>query len=138
MVWKRIASGDGVASLRDLPQYEESIAEGQRQKLSLSLRTAVSPSVLEALQSRLEQAGVAEARVEGTGAGMDITFRKGFPFLAVVVAAVLGLIVLAILIVGWQFFKEAAEVLPQPVMIVGVIVGIVLLAVIAFAVWRRA
>lgn len=136
-MWTRVASGDGVGSLTNLPQYEDTIAEGQRQKLSLALRVPVSSSILETLQTRLEQAGVTEATVEGTGTGVDIIFRKGFPFLAVVVAAVLGLIVLAILIVGWMFFKEVAEVLPQPVIIIGAIVGIVLLAVVAYTVWRK-
>lgn len=136
-MWKKVTSGDGISSLSTLPRYEDTIEEEQRQKLSLNLRTSVSPDVIDTLQSKLEQAGVAEASVAGTGTGIDVTFRKGFPFLAIVVAAVLGLIVLAILIIAWQFFKEVKEVLPQPVIIVGAVVGIILLAVIAYTVWRR-
>lgn len=136
-MWKLVTSGAGAGSLVNLQNYEEELEEGQRGKVSLALHLSVSSSIAEELESKLREAGVIEAEVSTEGNKLDIQFRKGFPWLAVIVAAVLGLIVLAALIVSWQFYKEVAEVAPQPLIIIGIIVGIALIAVVAYILARR-
>lgn len=134
-MWKQVTQGESATSLHQLEGYEEAIDEGQRMRLDLNLRITPSVDIVETLQNTLQGRGM-PATVQALGNTIRVTARKGFPWLVILVAAVLGLIVLAILIVSWQFFKEVAEVLPQPVMIVGAIVGIILLVVIALTVYR--
>lgn len=143
-MWEQIASGSGVAGLGSVGRYDEELAEGQRGKLSLTLKSPAAPNIVRELQERLDKAGVLDAEVTPTTPGLDIKYRKGFPFLAVIVAAVLGIIVLAVLITSWQFFKEVKEVaepiieaLPKGVWIAGAIVVIILIALIAFIIIRR-
>ena len=137
IMWKLVTSGGGAGSLANLQNYEEELEEEQRGKLSLALHFPISSGVAEELESKLRGAGVTDAQVFTEGNKLDIQFRKGFPWLAVIVAVVLGLIVLAVLIVSWQFFKEVKEIVPSPVIIIGIIVGIALVAVLAYMLARR-
>lgn len=105
-MWQLIASGEGW-NLASVVGYEDEVAEGQRGKLTLSLQNPLSPAIAEDLQSQLDAQGVTEAQVNTYGNNVDVTYRKGFPWLPVIVAVILGLIVLAILIVSWLFYKEA-------------------------------
>lgn len=105
-MWDLIAEGPGYA-LATIVGYEDQVAEGQRARLSLSLTNPLSPDIASQLQSQLDAQGVAEAQVSTSGNNCAITYRKGFPWLAVIVAVILGLIALAILIVSWQFAKES-------------------------------
>ncbi len=109
MAWEQIASG-GLLDATELGGYEETyIAEGQRGLLQLDLRLAVSPSVANLLQSQLQQRGVSEAQVSTDSPVLNISWRRGFPWLAVIVAIILGLIALAILIAGWRFYREIVQ-----------------------------
>lgn len=134
-MWEQVTYGESAASLHNLENYEDTIAEGQRMKLDLNLRMAPSGDIITMLQDKLQSAGM-PATVQASGNAIRIIARKAFPWLAIIVTAVLGLIVLAILIVSWIFYKEAAKTLPQPMLIIGAIVGVVLLAVIAFTIYR--
>lgn len=105
MAWQTVAEGSG-KTLATIIGYEDQVAEGQRGRLSLSLTNPLSPNIANQLQNQLDAYGVIEAQVSTSGKNCDITYRKGFPWLAIIVAIVLGLMVLAILIVSWQFAKE--------------------------------
>ena len=133
MAWEQIASG-GLLDARDIERYEAYIGEGQRALLEFDLRAPAPDYVVTELQSQLQEAGVREAQVTIGSPLLRVSWRKGFPFLPVVVGIILGLIVLAILIVGWGLFREIAEVVPAPVITGGVIL---VLAVAAMLVWQR-
>lgn len=136
-MWKQVTSGQGGGSLVNLKDYEDELAEGQRGKLSLTLLTSIPSDVVETLEIRLRDAGVAELDLSTSGNTLTIQFRKGFPWLAVIVGVVLGSIVLAALIVSWQFYKEVEKTVPELLIIVAVVVGVILMAVIAYAIARR-
>ena len=137
MAWELVTSGSDVGSLSSLPDYEEQVEEGRRGRLVLDLNTNVPDGIASGLQGALDAAGVTEAKVVASGNELDIQYKKGFPWLPIIVAAVLASIILAILIVAWQFFKEVEEVVPSGIIIVAVIAGIVLVAVIAFILIRK-
>ena len=105
-MWEQVANG-AQSELVQLAQYENLIPEGVRGKLVLTLSTPVPSGEVNKLQTVLDNLGVTAASVSSSSNQISITFRKGFPWLAVIVGAILGLIVLAILIVSWQLFKES-------------------------------
>ncbi len=128
MAYELITAG-GILDLPRLGEYETSMDEEELGLLELDLRLAVSPSISAELESQLQQAGVVDVRVTSASSMLKIYFRKGFPWLAVIAAIILGLIVLAILIIGWRLFKE----LPvgfQPIAGVAILLLIVLGGVI--------
>ena len=133
MAWEQIAN-NGLLDTTDIERYETYIGERQRALLELDLRTPAPNYVVTELQSQLQQAGVKEAQVTVGSSSLRVSWRKGFPFLPVVVGIILGLIVLAILIVGWRLFREVAEVIPAPVITGGVIL---MLVMVAMLVWQR-
>lgn len=135
-MWQHVASSNQ-ADLTRLAGYESLIAEGQRGKVSLILRMPAPLSLSQGLQDKLNEAGVLDAKVTADGKTLDIEFRKGLPWLAVIVAAVIGLTLLIILIVSWQLFKEIKEVVPEPIIIIGAVVVIALVAVLVFMLVRR-
>ena len=133
MAWEQIASG-GLLDARDIERYEAYISEGQRASLELDLRAPAPDYIVSELQSQLQKAGVREAQVTTGSLLLRVSWRKGFPFLSVVVGIILGLIVLAIIIIGWRLFREVAEVIPAPVITGGVIL---MLVMVAMLVWQR-
>lgn len=104
-MWSQIAEGSGINLITAIG-YEDQVDEGQRARFSLSLRNPLSPEIASELQSQLDSEGVTEAQVSTYGNNCDITYRKGFPWLVTIILIILGLVVLAILIVSWQFSKE--------------------------------
>ena len=133
MAWEKVASG-GLLDATDIEKYEAYIGEGQRALLELALRAPAPDYIVAELQSQLQHHGVREAQVTTGSPLLRVSWRKGFPFLPVVVGIILGLIVLAILIVGWRLFKEVAEVVPAPVITGGIILALVIVAMLA---WQR-
>jgi hypothetical protein len=105
-MWQKLAEGTGF-NLASVVGYENEIAEGQRGKLTLNLRSPLDPSWVEWLQQQLDSRGVTEGEVEAWGNNVDITYRKGYAWLPIILLIIAGLIVLAVLIVSWQFAKEA-------------------------------
>jgi len=131
MSWEQVAEGP-FWSLADVGQYEEELPEGSRNLLELDLRLPISQEIVSELESILRDAGVAEVRVTTASPMVKIYWRKGFPWLPVIAAVVLGMIVLAVLIVGWRLLTyigaEAPGAIPL-LLIAGVVLGVAGLAV---------
>jgi len=123
MAWEEVAEG----SVLDLPfidQYEDELAEGSNNLIELDLRLPVSAGVAEELEDILRDLGVEGVRVTTASPMLRIYFSKGFPWLAVIAAALIGSIVLAALIVAWRLFTEVPSALP-----VALILGVGLLTI---------
>ena len=132
-MWQQVRSGS-ITDLGGLKNLEDMFEEGQRGRLDSNLRLPVSQSVAGELQNRLKQTGVEDARVIAAGQQMKIEFRKGFPALAVIAATILALVVLAVLILGWQIFREVVPESLQP--LIGTFGLLVALAVLAALAWN--
>ena len=113
MSYKLVTSG-GLGDLARLKDYEFALDEGQRGLLSLDLRTSVPSSIAKELENQLKQKGVSEARVTTGSPKLNIYFKKGFPWLAVIAATILASAVLAVLIIGWNLFKQVVPTTFQP------------------------
>jgi len=109
--WEEVAEGS-FWQLADLRQYEPYFEEGDRGLLELDLRLPVSEGMAQDLEDKLREAGVADVNVRTASPMLRIFFKKGFPWLAVIAAIVIGLIILAILIVGWRLFREVPGAVP--------------------------
>jgi len=133
-MWELISSG-GITDLTAAEAFEDYVNEGQRARLELDLRTPVSQEVANQLQNELRQRGVAEASVRTGSPRLIIEYRKGFPWLAVILAAVLAIAVLAVLIVGWRIFREVVPVDLQPA--IGTAIIIAVIAVVAMVAYRQ-
>ena len=130
MSWQQIAQGN-VLDLANIDQYDDYIPEGDRGLIKLDLRTSVPQSVANELEDLLKQQGVEDAEVTRGSPRLNIYFRKGFPWLAVIAAIILAMAVIAILIISWKLFKE---VIPEgaqfPVALI--LIGIAGLAVVGY------
>ena len=124
-----IATGSAL-ELGNLGDYEGRLDEGDRGLLELDLRWGVSGQAAGELQSRLSRAGVTDARVARAGSVLRIYWTKGFPWLAVIAAAIVAIIVLIILVVGFRLFREVAKVIPPVPLAIGLIVAAVLTVVV--------
>ncbi len=125
MPYEIIATGNAF-ELTKLSGYEEQFAEQDRGVLELDLRLPVSQNIASQLEDKLRQAGVQGLSVVAASPMIRVYFTKGFPWLAVIVAAVLGLIAIVILIVGWRLFREVAAVIPPVPLAIGLIAALVL------------
>lgn len=103
-MWEEIASGSGL-NIATLATHENKVNEGERAKLALTLSNPVSPTTVSSVLRYLQAKEVTDAQVSGSGKEMNITYRKGFAWVAVIIA---GLVLLAIMVVGWRFYHEAA------------------------------
>ena len=109
--WQEVAEGN-FWQLANLSQYEPYFEEGDRGLLELDLRLPISEGVAQDLEDMLIEAGVPDVKVRTASPMLRIFFRKGFPWLAVIAAIIIGLIVLAILIVSWRLFREVPGAVP--------------------------
>lgn len=134
MSYELLASG-GILDAAQLSQYENSLEEGDRGLVELDLRLPVSQSLAGELENKLKQAGVEGVRVTTASPMLRIYFKKGFPWLAVIAAIVLGIVILAVMIVGWRLFKEIVPEGLQP--LVGGLGAILLLGLGAVILARR-
>ena len=134
-MYELIASG-GILEAIQLSQYETYLAEGDRGLLELDLRLPIPQSIASELEDKLRQAGVSDVSVITASPLLRVYFRKGFPWLAIIAAAVLGLIALAILIIGWRLFREVAEVIPIPIL-GGLSLGVVIVLILIILALRR-
>jgi predicted exporter len=131
MGYQLLASGS-ILDAVEVASYDDYLREGERGLLELDLRDAPSQTVVSQLRTTLQSYGVEDVNVSTGSPILRISYRKGLPWLAIIVAAVL---ILAILVVGWRFYKEVfPEGLPTPVS-VGLIVAV--LAAIVLVAWRR-
>ena len=127
------ASG-GIFDVDTISQYEQMLGEGDRGLLELDLRWSAPSWVAGELERRLRQQGVEEVKVTTGSPIIRIQFRQGFPWLAVIAAAVLGLVVLFILIMSWRIFKD---VIPEVLQPIAAGAGIVLIAALGIMLLRR-
>jgi len=109
--WEEVADGS-FWQLSNLSQYEPYFKEGSRGLLELDLRLPVSQNVAQDLEDKLREAGVEDVKVRTASPMLQIFFKKGFAWLAVIAAIIIGLIVLAILIVGFRLFREVPGAVP--------------------------
>lgn len=129
-MWQQIAEGTQ-SDLYNLGNYEGRIAEGKRGRLQLNLRAPVPTEAVAMLQNALDMQRVTEVKVSASGSTLSVTWRKGFAWLPIIQIAILTLIVLAVLIVSWQLFKEV-EPAVQPWLIAGGIFGLLLVGYLVY------
>lgn len=121
-MWQRVSQGT-IVNLNNVTYDEINyVEEGQRARLVLNLRIPVDSSITNAVLSQMRSRGVTDAAVSAPGSTMEVSWRKGFPWAAAVIAIIIGLIVLAILVVGWEFYKDVADDI-GPIAGVGLTVG---------------
>ena len=108
-MWEELASGGVIDLYSGMQYYEQFIPEGSRVLCRFNLRQALSPSAVDDLQERLEAAGVEDVEVTTGSPILDISFTKGFPWLAIVIGIVL---VIAVLIISWKLLLWIEEVAP--------------------------
>ena len=99
-MWEEVAEGEAF-DLIDLGQYESLLEEGSRNWLQLILRMPLSAGVVADIENALQEAGVEDVRVTTSSPVLNVYFKKGFPWLAVI--AVLLLVVVA-LVISWKLF----------------------------------
>jgi len=132
-MYELLASG-GILDAQQFSQYESYLGEGDRGLVELDLRLPVSQSVASELENKLKQAGVEDVRVPTASPMLRVYFRKGFPWLAIIAATILGIVILAVMIVGWRLFKEVVPPGLQP--LVGGL-GLVLLLTLGVVILAR-
>jgi len=120
--WKQVATGDSWDLLEMPNLYEDDLAEGSRNKLEFILTAPCTPGVAQTIENELVNRGVEGVKVEPfTGSfGLRIYFTKGMPWLAIIVAVVLLLLIGAILIIAWKLFTEYPTAVP--ILAIGLIV----------------
>ena len=129
MVWREVAEGDSWDLVQMPDLYEGDLAEGSHNKLEFILTAPCTPGVAQTIENELINQGVEGVKVEPfTGSyGLRIYFTKGFPWLAVIVAAVLLLLTAFVLIIAWKLFTEVPAAIP--LMTIGLIAVIALAGV---------
>lgn len=136
MGWELVTQGDVIA-LANLGQYENYLPEGSHNLLELDLRLPVTEGVAQTLEDALRDAGVEDARVVPIGSPkLRIYFTKGFPWLAVIAAAILGLIVVAALVIAWRLFTYVGAVAPEAIPLL-ILAGIAVITVVGIYLVRR-
>lgn len=105
-----VASGNR-NSLGNLASYESYYKEGDTGKLSINCLTSYGlGTARDALSAALKKAGVnMPAPVKTSGRKVIITFKKAFPFLAIILAVILASIIY-IMIQNWELVKQVAPV----------------------------
>ena len=99
-MWQEVAEGDAL-DLINIGQYEDLLDEGSSNWLQLALRLPVSQGVADDLENLLREAGVEDVRVTIGSPILNIYFKKGFPWLAVIATLVLASVVL---VLTWKLF----------------------------------
>ena len=134
MAYQEVADGNAF-ELANLDNYEGYFGEGDKGLLEVDLRLPVTEGVAQTLEEHLRNAGVEGVRVTTASPLLRIYFRKGFPWLAVIAATLLGLVVLAVLVVGWRLYKD---VVPEGLEGIGlIIIGLTILTAFLFVSRRR-
>jgi hypothetical protein len=130
MGYKLIAEG-GILDATDIANYESYYDEGDKAVLDLYCRAPIPSSIISQLDSALRAAGVEGLEIKTGSPRLLIYCTKGFPWLAVIVAVILGIIALAILVWGWKLWKEVVpeggEFITWGILAAAAIVAIILL-----------
>jgi len=130
MMWDKVADGN-LSTLRNLSVYENALPEGQRARLDLTLKVPVSSQLVKDVESALRSANISQLSVTSSGNRISVFYRKGFPFLFILSATLIGMIVLTILIVGWQLWREIVQTIGKPTMILVVVAVVAISLLIA-------
>jgi hypothetical protein len=138
MSYELIGSG-GIIDAAEFTSYESQLAEGDKALIELDLRLPVSQDIASSLEDQLKQRGIPGVKVVTASPMLQIYFTKGFPWLAVIAAIILGMITLAILIIGWRLYKEVVPAGLQPVVGAGISIGLLVIIglVIVLLIRRR-
>lgn len=133
MAWELVANGDNT-DLNDVVSYEETeVAEGQRARLDCNCLTPVPTWQIDDLRNSLTFAGVEDLQIVSSGNTVQIFWKKGFPWAAVIILVLVAIIV----IVSWLFFrdvKKTAGPVPATLLVIG---GALLAGAVAFSLLRR-
>ncbi len=114
MYWEEIGRGTKNDLATGLREYDPMIPEGSRGYLKLNTSTPIHSGVVRAIESGLKFAGIPDVNVTYNNRALNIFWKKGFPWLFAIVGVILPLlIVLAIILVSWQLYREAPEILPK-------------------------
>ena len=136
MAWELVAQGDVIA-LANMGEYENYLPEGSHNLLELDLRLPVTEGVAQTLEDALRDAGVEDVSVVPIGSPkLRIYFTKGFPWLAVIAATILGLIAIAVLVIAWRLFTYVGVVAPEAIPLL-ILAGIAAVTVIGIYLVRR-
>ncbi|MDD5510844.1 MAG: hypothetical protein PHI12_08540 [Dehalococcoidales bacterium] len=129
MAWEQIGEG-GNTDIMDVVSYENNqVAEGQRAMLQCEFALPVPTWQIDNLRDTLTFAGVEDLQVSSSGSQVNVTWRKGFAWAAVIIAA---LVVIALIII-WRMFKDV----PAPVQsfaLIGIVIAA--LAVVGVVVYK--
>lgn len=105
-------------NLSDMQNYENNFEEGDTGIVLLNLSTDWGiGGFVSGLNTALKAAKVEMPEpVKAEGKTIKIRFRKKFPWLVVIVGAIIGMVLLWVLITSWQLMKdvgiEPAKVMP--------------------------
>ncbi len=108
-MWEEVADGGVIDLYSGMQYYEQFIPEGSKVLCRFNLRQSLSPSVVDSLRQRLEAQGVEDVKVTTGSPILNISFTKGFPWLAIVIGIVLAIV---LLIISWKFLIWIEEVAP--------------------------
>jgi hypothetical protein len=134
-MWEEVAQGGVIDLYSGMREYDALIPEGGRGMLRLNLRLPVSQNVADQVESALVAAGVPDVKVTTSSPVLRIYFRKGFAWLPVIVGVIIPLlVVLAIVIIGWQLYKQAGPVAASLTLIVA---GVIAVSVAATLLLRK-
>lgn len=119
MAWELVAEGTG-SDINNVVSYENSVVEeGQKARLQCDCYVNVSSWQIDDIRNALTWAGVEELQIVGSGSTINVYWRKGFPWAAVVILALVAVIAVA----AWAFFKDVPVPITSALMI-----GVALLA----------
>ena len=135
MAYELVAQGTGL-NANELANYENYLQEGQRGMLQLNLRWPVNQGTVNGLEDVLREEGVEEVKVTSADSALKIEFRQGSPWLIVIVTVILGIMAIAILVIGWKFFREVTSTLP-PTTISLAVIAVIVIGVLAIVLLRR-
>ena len=102
----------GIGDYNLFQNAEERIDEGQKMKIVFQLRFGLPDWGIGELNNQLSMQGVTEGYAEEDGQNINVYARKGFPFLAVILAIILAIAIIAILIIGWEIYREIESAIP--------------------------
>ncbi len=124
-----VASGTR-GNIDQISDYESKFEEGSKGSILLHCSTSFGIGTLSSgLNEALEAAGVKMPEsVSHSGSTITIKFQKAFPWLAVIVAAIIAAAFLYVIIQNWELFKDVATAIAPllPYLIVGIVILIAL------------
>jgi hypothetical protein len=130
MAWLEVANGTG-ADLNTVTLYEDSfIEEGERARLDCISTVPVPTADIDSLRDSLTYAGVEDLHISSSGNTVSVIWRKGFPWAAVIILAIVAVIV----VVSWLFYREVPSALKPIYILAG---GAIAIALLYYLVERR-